>query len=56
MRQSCTRAWSLGACAAVALAVAFSPSLAHAANLMDKAKESKRSGLPLFVMISTGAG
>jgi len=51
----CTRAWSLG-CAAVALAIVFSPALARAANLMDKAKESKRSGLPLFVMISTGSG
>ena len=51
-----TRPWSVGGGAAVALAVALSPALAQAANLMDKAKESKRTGLPLFVMISTGAG
>jgi hypothetical protein len=50
-----SRAWSVGSCA-VALALAFSPTLARAANLMDKAKESKRTGLPLFVMISTGSG
>ena len=51
-----TRATLLGGCAAMALALALSPAMARAANLMDKATESKKSGLPLFVMVSTGAG
>jgi hypothetical protein len=48
------RGWTTGAAAMLALALVADVAVAD--KLLNAAGRSKRSGLPLLVMVSTGAG
>lgn len=50
------RHWATRIGALLALALASQPVIAKADRLLDAAGRAKKSGLPLLIMVSTGAG